>query len=581
LTGIQWLDWSEASIELAQKKDRPILLSINGVWCGACHYMDRTTFSSPGVVSGVKENFVPIRVIMDERPDICERFNIGGFPSVVFLTPKLEVIYTTAYAPPQQFQAVLGKILESYRRGERLESPKIALERASPLLEASRGKLDEGIVQSVEKTVLQSYDEEYGGFLKRTDFPPGWNYAYRGFAFYSVEPKIPYPETIEFLLMRYMRTGKTRLLGMATKTLEAMKEGLQDSANGGFYRYADERDWSGPHTEKLVEVNAAILRAYVKAFLVSGDDAHLKTGGEVADFVWSTLQNAQGGFFSCVRPDGQVDEAIYTNWSASMASAYLEAAAALNRPELRAFALKTIDFLLKENSDPKLGMHHKYNKSPTPGTLSDQVRMATALMDAFEVTGQRRYLDKARSLVDLAVENLYDRTNGGFFDVKGSGSPVQKRIRPPIENSIAAELLVRLQTSTGEVRYSDLAQSTLEAFARSYDHYGHFSSSYASAVEFFLRGPFSVTILGPHDDVRSEAFRRWARAAYVPGRVIRPLDPEADADLIANMAYRIPEAMSSTPVAVMCFGNACSPPVKEPSGLPSVMVEFYKRALSS
>lgn len=588
-SSIEWLDWSPDSIELGRKKGRPILLSINGIWCGACHYMDRTTYSSPSVISDVNEQFIPIRVLMDERPDICERFNIGGFPSVVFLTPNLDVLYATAYVPPQQFKALLTKVVESYKRGERFGPPKIALERAIPDLKAEKGIVNEAIILSVEKAVLDGFDEDYGGFLKKNDFPPGWNYAYRGFAYYSVEPKIPYPQTIEFLLMRYLQTGRSKLLDMATKTLDAMSEGIQDTVDGGFYRYAHERDWTGPHTEKLIEVNAAVLRAYVSAYQVTKSQRFLKTAAAITDFVQSTLRNGEGGFFGCLKADATynalsfeerervkdslIDHNIYTNWSAAMISSYLEASVALNRPELRAFALTSINFLLERSYDAKVGMYHKYDgQRSVPGILSDQVQMATALMAAYEVTGNRRHLENARGLIDLTVGKLFDHEFGGFFDVKTDGSTLTAQIKPLIDNSLAAELLLRFDATTGEERYRHLSKSTLEAFAKTYENYGHFSSCYASAVDLFLHGPLLVTIIGQVNDARAEGFRTSARSAYVPGRVIRCFDPETDADLLSEAGYQ----SGPTSLAIVCFNNVCLAPVKEPTDLPSVMVEAYK-----
>ena len=41
--------------------------------------------------------------------------------------------------------------------------------------------------------------------------------------------------------------------------------GLYDEVGGGFFRYADTRDWQQPHLEKMLETNAAMLRLYLDA----------------------------------------------------------------------------------------------------------------------------------------------------------------------------------------------------------------------------------------------------------------------------------------------------------------------------
>ncbi len=40
----------------------------------------------PGVAALVNERFVPVRVDADRRPDISERYSLGGWPTTAFLT---------------------------------------------------------------------------------------------------------------------------------------------------------------------------------------------------------------------------------------------------------------------------------------------------------------------------------------------------------------------------------------------------------------------------------------------------------------------------------------------------------------
>ena len=40
----------------------------------------------PGVAALIHERFVPVRVDTDRRPDINERYNLGGWPTTAFLT---------------------------------------------------------------------------------------------------------------------------------------------------------------------------------------------------------------------------------------------------------------------------------------------------------------------------------------------------------------------------------------------------------------------------------------------------------------------------------------------------------------
>src|SRR4029450_11022117 len=84
---INWLPWGAEAFARGAAERKPVLLSITAAWCHACHEMDRTTYADPEVASLVSARFVAVRVDTDRRPDINERYNLGGWPTTAFLTP--------------------------------------------------------------------------------------------------------------------------------------------------------------------------------------------------------------------------------------------------------------------------------------------------------------------------------------------------------------------------------------------------------------------------------------------------------------------------------------------------------------
>src|SRR5665811_540340 len=107
---IRWRSWGDEAFAEARATDRPVLLSISAVWCHWCHVMDETTFSDERVIGRLNEAFVPVRVDNDRRPDINRRYNMGGWPTVAFLTPDGEVLTGATYVPPDQFLGVLDRM---------------------------------------------------------------------------------------------------------------------------------------------------------------------------------------------------------------------------------------------------------------------------------------------------------------------------------------------------------------------------------------------------------------------------------------------------------------------------------------
>ena len=83
-------------------------------------------------------------------------------------------------------------------------------------------------------------------------------------------------------------------------TLDAMADGaLWDRHEGGFYRYSTRRDWQLPHTEKLLETNAELLRAYAEAALVFGREVDRERCAAIAGFITQRLRVESGGYRGC------------------------------------------------------------------------------------------------------------------------------------------------------------------------------------------------------------------------------------------------------------------------------------------
>ena len=112
---IRWRPWSAEAFDEAKADDKPILLSISAVWCHWCHVMDETTYSSDGVIDLVNREYVPVRVDNDVRPDINQRYNMGGWPTTAFLTPQGDVLTGFTYVPPDQMTDALAKVASFYR----------------------------------------------------------------------------------------------------------------------------------------------------------------------------------------------------------------------------------------------------------------------------------------------------------------------------------------------------------------------------------------------------------------------------------------------------------------------------------
>src|SRR5512136_548712 len=112
-TRVNWLEWNDEAFARAKAEDKPILLDIGAVWCHWCHRMDQDTYSQPQIAAFIDENFIPIKVDNDRRPDINARYNMGGWPTTAFLTPEGETITGATYVPPSQMIGLMRQVVQA------------------------------------------------------------------------------------------------------------------------------------------------------------------------------------------------------------------------------------------------------------------------------------------------------------------------------------------------------------------------------------------------------------------------------------------------------------------------------------
>jgi len=216
---INWHAWSPEAFDEARQTGRPILLSISAVWCHWCHVMDETTYSHPAVIDLINREYVPVRVDNDVRPDINQRYNMGGWPSTAFLTPSGDILTGATYMPPDQMASALLRIADYYRANQAEVASRVleARKRAASGVARSAGQLEPDLVDLILDAVRSAYDEEYGGF--------------------GGAPKFPQTDAILLLLEQSVLRSDPELRRMAEHTLERMTGGgTYDQVEGGASR---------------------------------------------------------------------------------------------------------------------------------------------------------------------------------------------------------------------------------------------------------------------------------------------------------------------------------------------------------
>jgi hypothetical protein len=238
--------------------------------------------------------------------------------------------------------------------------------------------------------------------------------------------------------------------------------------------------------------------------------------------------------------------------------------------------------LVNKAYDREKGMYHTLvDGAPRiEGLLEDQVFIIAALLDAYEITGTRLYFDRALELMEITIRRFWDEKEGGFFDTArdlddrhGSLTTQRKPFQDSptaAPNAVAAIVLDRLDVLADREDFGEKAEATLGLFAAKAGQYGLFAATYGLALVHHLRAPVDVVVVGRADDDRTINLLRAAYETPRAGKRVFAFEPDIvkARDLPAGLIATLPALpFDGVPVALVCEGSACHPPVQAPEAL--------------
>ncbi len=461
-TKVEWREWGPAAFERAAGSGKPLLLSLSVPWSAECRAMDRGTFGEPRIAANINDGFVPVRVDADRNPLVRERYTMGGFPSTVFLTPDGEVITGATFLGPEGFRGILDSVRESWdAKGTAAGSIPRQLQDEAPPAGELRPRIEEHMVEQL----LGSFDDEYGGW--------------------GTDVKFPLARTIEFALVRAR--------DQATRTLEAIQTHLLDTYEGGFYRYATGRDWSEPRREKLLDENAALVRAFAHGYRYTGTEAYRDTAMRTVEYLTTELwtgdafAGSQAGdddyytLGASAREDRDaphVDETVFADRNGLAVDGLLWAHAYTDDERALRYATRARDHVVETLVDDGAVAHYDGEESDS-GLLLDQAGLLQGLTTSWQVLGES---GPAAAIADWTIEHR-QQTGGAFRDGPEDGAGLCGRSLHPLDATVElADALVDLAALTGADRYREAATEAVESFAGAAERMGVEVAGYAGVA---------------------------------------------------------------------------------------------------
>ena len=327
---VNWQPWDEQALAAARELDRPIFLSVGYAACHWCHVMADESFDDEAVAAVLNEEFVPVKVDREERPDIdsiyqtvCQRVSgRGGWPLSVWLTPEGEPFQVGTYFPREPrrgmpgFLDLLGDIADAWADPEEREKMEERAEQWTAMVEGELESVpesahapDSDLLETAARAAARAADRQHGGW--------------------GTGPKFPQTGRLQLLVRARSEIGETAVEPIIVETLDAMADGgMYDHVGGGFHRYATDRDWTVPHFEKMLYDNAQLPRAYLAGYRLTGEERYAEVVRETLTFVERELTHPEGGFFSTLGAqsewEGKREEGAFYVWTPEQVRAAVE-----------------------------------------------------------------------------------------------------------------------------------------------------------------------------------------------------------------------------------------------------------------
>ncbi len=555
---VEWLSYQEG-FKKAKKEKKLILMDIYAQWCHWCNVMENTTYRDKNVIDIIEKYYVPVRVDAEKEVEINKKYNQGGLPTTVILSPDRKILFGVGrYISPESMVKLLNYFASMSEEDIREYADRIKIRRDAKLRSFVRKlrkkNINQKLIKKTFRLVNLRFDKEYGGF--------------------SGAPKFPIKE-LPYFLMLYTIFDNDSKKWMVKKTLDGYGK-LIDKVEGGIYRYSTTEYWTEPHYEKLLKDQADLSILFFNGYSFTKNKKYLKFANLLISFAKNKLYCKEKGFFynsqgadivdekgnllmtgeeffiknkedretiiSMIGYAPKIEKSIYLSNNALMASALFYSYVYNNSEE----DLKIAENILKNIE--KYGWTEKgikYSPDIDKYYLNTQVYTLEAFLNGYQVTGRYVYLLKAEKIADTLIKNFYSEKNKIFTDLNDVGLNFNRIsfIDDVINlNYRAAKAFYKLNLFTGNERYKKVADRIIKVLPDKPN------LSTAIAYYIYLKPPLAIHGIGKNrKEVVSKIF------PVFPFYVFSHFIDITDKKRIEKLGYRKPEKE----VAFICNSDIC------------------------
>ena len=225
---------------------------------------------------------------------------------------------------------------------------------------------------------------------------------------------------------------------------------------------------------------------------------------------------------SRIRPG--TDDKVLTSWNGLMLATIAEASRVIDDNKLEAkytsLATRSAEFLLT-SLRPNGKLKHSWREGKTTNEvfLEDYGALILGLLELYQTDFNDIWFTSAKELADEMI-GLFQDPNGGFFDTAEDSE--QLLLRPkdvqdnatPSGNALACEALLKLYEFTGEGRYRDLAETSLNLVVGMATRYPTAFGLWLSAADMALGNTKQIAVLYEAGGENTSELIKFIRSQY-------------------------------------------------------------------
>jgi len=264
--------------------------------------------------------------------------------------------------------------------------------------------------------------------------------------------------------------------------------------------------------------------------------------------------------FRSTRKRPRTDDKVLTSWNAMMLKAYVDAYRVFGDQQYLNSAITNAKFLKAKQISSKGSLFHNYKNgvSTIEGFLEDYAHVISAYIELYQATLDEDWLQTANELTEYTIAHFFDEANGMFYFTSDTETNlITRKVEVfdnviPSSNSVLAHSLFKLSHYYSNKSYSDKAKQMLRNIS---DDITKAPSAYSNWLNLYLNysNPYyEVAISGSNAMEKLNEVNHY----YLPNILIAGSTRDSELPIMES------RFIEDATYIYVCVNGACKLPVE-------------------